>query len=79
MAKRKAARKERNSDVDRALEALESGLKGLGDISEELARVQANLRRYLDEAEKSAGQFPRFTPPPPPRLRPRLPARTRRR
>ena len=69
MAKRKAARKERNSDVDRALEALESGLKGLGDISEDLEEVRENLRKYIDEAERSLGRFPRLIPKPPRKTR----------
>ena len=66
MATRRATRNE--AEIKRSLKALESGLRGLGDISEELAKVRVNLRNYLDEAEKSAGLFPRFLPP---RLRPR--------
>lgn len=75
MANRRAARKERNSEVDRALEALESGLKGLGDISEDLEEVRENLRKYIDEAERSLGRFPRLIP----RLIPRPRRKTRRR
>ena len=71
MANRKAARKETTSEINRSLKALESGLRGLGDVSEDLAKVRANLRKYLDDAEKSLGKFPRLIP--------RLPARTRRR
>jgi hypothetical protein len=79
MAKRKAAREEIGANAKRALKALEKSLEGLGDLGEDVAEVRKNLRRYLDELEESLHQFPRLTPPPPPRLRPRLPARTRRR
>ena len=72
MAKRKAARKVRTSEIDRSLEALERGLRGLGEVSEDLAKVRENLRKYLDEAEESLGQYPRL-------LQPRRLARTRRR
>jgi len=67
MASRRAILNEAN--FKRGLKGLESGLRALGDISEELATVRKNLRRYLDEVERFSGHFPRFAPPP--RLRPR--------
>jgi hypothetical protein len=41
------------------LEGLKIGLGGLEDVSEDLAEVQANLRKYLDDTETSLGFFPR--------------------
>jgi uncharacterized protein YigA (DUF484 family) len=49
----------RNEAIERSFKALESGLRGLEDISEELAKVQKNLRKYLDEAETDFRLFPR--------------------
>jgi hypothetical protein len=59
MAKKKMVRTQ-TLEVD--LEALQIGLGGLEDVSEDLAEVQANLRKYLDDTEKSLGFFPRRKP-----------------
>jgi hypothetical protein len=56
MAKKKMVRTQ-TLEVD--LEALKIGLGGLEDVSEDLAEVQANLRKYLDGTEESLGFYPR--------------------
>lgn len=59
MAKKKMVRTQ-TLEVD--VEALKIGLGGLEDVSEDLAEVQANLRKYLDDTEISLGFFPRKKP-----------------
>jgi acetate kinase len=59
MAKKKTVRKPTISEMDERLNALETGLRGLRDVSKDLAEVRANLRRYLDDAERMLGHFPR--------------------
>jgi len=63
MAKKKTVRKQTAREIHKRLEALETGLRGLGNVSRELDKVRANLRRYLDDAEKSLGAFPRIFRP----------------
>jgi hypothetical protein len=62
MAKKKTVRKQPTPEVGKRLDALETGLRGLEDVSKDLDKVQANLRKYLDEAEKSLGAYPRRIP-----------------
>jgi hypothetical protein len=56
------AKKKRAGDIEECLGALEVGLKGLGDISKELTKVRANLRKFLDEAEGLSSILPRHIP-----------------
>jgi hypothetical protein len=60
MAKKKTVRKQTTLEIDKRLKALETGLRGLGDVSNELDKVRANLRKYLDDAEECLGHFPRL-------------------
>jgi hypothetical protein len=62
MAKKKTLQKQPTRETYKRLKALETGLRGLGDVSKDLAKVQANLRKYLDAAEKCIGIFPRLGP-----------------
>jgi len=71
MAQKKPVRKLTAREIDKRLKALETGIKGLGDVSNDLDKVRANLRKYLDDAEECLGRFPR--------LNGRPPAKTRRR
>ncbi len=59
MAKKKAVRKQATREIDESLDALETGLRGLGDVSKDLDEVRANLRKFLDDAEECMGRFPR--------------------
>ena len=59
MAKKKTVRKQTTREIDKRLDALEIGLTGLGDVSKELVKVRANLRKFLDAAEEGVGRFPR--------------------
>jgi hypothetical protein len=62
MAKKKRARDidEIKETIKKSLEPLEVGIRGLGDVSKELTKVQANLRKFLDQAEKAASAHPRL-------------------
>jgi hypothetical protein len=64
MAKKKTVPKQTTREIDKRLDALEAGLRGLGDVSKGLNKVRANLRKYLDDAERSLGTFPRRIPRP---------------
>lgn len=74
MAKKKTARKQtfRKKEKPVDIEALEIGLGGLEEVSKDLARVRKNLRKFLDNAEKAAGGFPRRNPTEAPEGRPRV-------
>jgi hypothetical protein len=69
MAKKKTVRKQTTREIEKRLDALEAGLRGLEDVSKGLDKVRANLRKYLDDAEESLGAYPRRIP--------RSPAKTR--
>jgi hypothetical protein len=62
MAKKKTVRKQPTREVGKRLDALEAGLRGLEDVSKGLDKVRANLRIYLDDAERSLGAYPRRIP-----------------
>jgi len=66
MAKKKRARDidEVTEKIKKSLGPLEVGVRGLGDVSKDLIKVQANLRKFLDQAEKATSAHPRFMPRP---------------
>ena len=66
MAKKKTAREQSAREIEKRLGELEVALRGLTGVSKDLTRVRANLRKYLDAAEKSAGLYPRRMPRPKP-------------
>jgi hypothetical protein len=66
MAKKKRARDidEVKEEIKKSLGPLEVGIRGLGDVSKDLTKVQANLRKFLDQAEKVVSAHPRLIPRP---------------
>jgi len=62
MAKKKTVRKQPTREVGKRLDALETGLRRLENVSKGLDKVRANLRKYLDDAEHSLGAYPRRIP-----------------
>jgi hypothetical protein len=62
MAKKTTARKQSPGDLEERLGELEIALRGLTSVSKELTKVRANLRKYLDAAEKCVGLYPRRLP-----------------
>jgi hypothetical protein len=65
MAKKKTVPKQSTGELDKRIKALETGLRGLGDVSRELDKARTNLRKYLDDAEETLGYYPRVNPPRP--------------
>jgi hypothetical protein len=59
MAKKTTARKQPPGEIEKRLGELEVALRGLTSVSKDLSKVRANLRKYLDAAEKCIGLYPR--------------------
>ena len=50
-----AKKKKRAAAIQKSYKRLQGDLKGLGDIEKDLARVQANLRKFLDQVAVASG------------------------